>query len=280
MKSPGSVLLLSDSRGERVQQESRRLRGWLENRGLAVSERQTDAEDFVCGPADLGVVLGGDGTFLRAAGCLVGQDFPLIGIRLGSFGYLAELDPQGWEPHLEALLQGRGAIEYWQRLRCRVRTATEDWRDLGLALNDVVLTAAKVARIVDVGLRIDGEDITRYRGDGVIVATPVGSTAHSLAAGGPIVERSDRCLLLTPLASHAMSYRPLVLNAARRLEMVVLGARHGTAVTLDGQDTLNLEEGCVVEVSDAGQDLAVATILPRSRFRTLRERLHWGAPLF
>ncbi len=146
-------------------------------------------------------------------------------------------------------------------------------------MNEVVLTAAEVARMLDVVLRIDGEDITRFRGDGVIVATPVGSTAHSLAAGGPIVEPTDRCLIFTPLASQAMTYRPLILRPTRTVELAVIEARHGTSVTIDGGPARPLPTGSVVEIRASDHDVRVASIVDRSRFRTLRERLHWGSPL-
>src|SRR6185503_115457 len=120
---------------------------------------------------------------------------------------LAELERGDWVKAFTRLLAGDGRIETWQRLHCRVKSPRGATKVLDLALNEVVVTAAKVARMVEVNLRIDGEDVTGYRGDGIIVATPVGSTAHSLAAGGPIVDRTDRCLLVTPLASHALSYR-------------------------------------------------------------------------
>ena len=113
----------------------------------------------------------------------------------------------------------------------------------------------------------------------MIVSTPVGSTAHSLAAGGPIVDRTDRCLLLTPVNSQSMTYRPLVLRSTRRIELVVGAARHGTALTVDGQETLELAAGSVIEVLESESDLHAATVVLRSRFRTIRERLKWGDPL-
>lgn len=258
-----------------------RLRGWLEARRVKVSEVATSSSGASLTPADLGMVLGGDGTFLRAARCLHGHSMPLIGVRFGSFGFLAELNREHWEGDLERLLQGQGTRESWLRLRCSLRRAGQDeFLDLGLVLNEVAATAESVASMLEVGLRIDGEDVTQFRGDGLIVATPVGSTAYSLAAGGPILESTDRNILLTPHGSHAMTYRPLVLHHSRVVELVATAARHGTMVTIDGELRTSLGEGDVVRVEDAAEDLQVATVVRRSRFQTLRERLHWGAPLF
>lgn len=279
MKPPSSALLLVDPRDSRAREPGRRIARWLAQRGIEVLRARVRARIPELERAGLVIVVGGDGTFLRAARAIGRRKVPMIGVRFGTFGYLAELAPEGWEKGLAALLDGGGTVESWLRLRCRLRRPGGAFRDVGLALNEIVVTAAKVARLVEVGLRIDGEDVTRYRGDGMIVATPIGSTAHSMAAGGPIVDRTDRCLLVTPLASQALTYRPLVLRPNRRVELAVLAGRHGTALTIDGQETLPLADGSVVEVREAEHDLAVASVVERTRFRTIRERLHWGAPL-
>ena len=265
------MLLAADPRDARAGAQRTKVAAWLRQRGV---ERVTSAAR-----ADLAIVLGGDGTFLRTARQLEKAKVALIGLRLGTFGFLAELEPDRWERDLERLLQGKGKVESWLRLHCRILRPGARPRKLGLAVNDIVLTADKVARLVQVVLRIDGQDVSRFRGDGIIVATPVGSTAHSLAAGGPILEPTARSLLMTPLASQALTYRPLVLQASRRIELVVVGSRSGTSLTMDGQVTVALSPGTVVEVSDSGQDLKVASVGRRSRFLTLRDRLRWGEPL-
>lgn len=279
MKRPSSALLLVDPRDARARAQERKVAEWLEGRGVAVVRGGGRAGERGVDGADLVIVLGGDGTFLRAARTIGPREVPAIGIRLGTFGYLAELEPDGWKRGLERVLAGRGSIESWMRIRCRVRSASGRTREVGLALNEVVVTAASVARLVEVDLRVDGEDVTRFRGDGIIVATPVGSTAHSMAAGGPIVDRTDRCLLVTPLASHGLTYRPLVLRSNRQIELCASGGRHGTALTIDGQETIELGEGSVVEVCEAEHPLMAASVVERTRFRTIRERLKWGAPL-
>jgi NAD+ kinase len=278
VKPPTSALLLVDGRDARARGESARLRAWLRARGIATTTSDPNRGSRLAPAADLAIALGGDGTFLRAARALRGAAVPLVGVRLGTFGYLAELEPADWEESLTRLVEGHGSVENWLRLQVRVRTGRRV-RELGPALNEVVVTAARVARLVEFTLRIDGEDVTRFRGDGMIVSTPVGSTAHSLAAGGPIVDRTDRCLLLTPLNSQSMTYRPLVLRSNRRIELLVAAARHGTALTVDGQETIELVAGSVVEVVESDADLLAATVVQRSRFRTIRERLKWGDPL-
>lgn len=262
-----------------MREPARRIGRWLEQRGVRVLRATAKGRSALIDRADLVIVVGGDGTFLRAARAIGARSAPMVGVRFGTFGYLAELEPEGWEKGLDRLLAGGGTIESWMRLRCRVKPPGGAWREVGLALNEIVVSAARVARLVEVDLRIDGEDVTRYRGDGMIVATPVGSTAHSLAAGGPIVDRTDRCLLVTPLASQSLAYRPLVLRSNRRVELLVLRGRHGTALTVDGQETVALAKGSVVEVTEAEHDVRVASVVERTRFRTIRERLHWGAPV-
>ncbi len=279
MKPPVSALLLVDGREPRARAEAVRIADWLGRRGVATHRVNFAGAKRKLPSADLGIVLGGDGTFLRAARALGSSTMPLVGVRLGTFGYLAELEPGDWEAGLDRLVAGHGAVESWLRLRCRIVDPNGRAREVGIALNEVVVTAATVARLVEVDLRIDGEAVTRFRGDGMIVATPVGSTAHSLAAGGPIIDRTDRCLLVTPVNSQSLTYRPLVLRSNRRVELAVLKARHGTALTIDGQQTIAVGEGTVIEVADAAQDLVAATVVSRTRFRTIRERLQWGAPI-
>ncbi len=273
MNRPTSVLLLSDDGDRRVREEVDRLRHFFASHDVEVSMA---SESEARGDPDLVLVLGGDGTFLRAAHRFENANVPILGIRFGTFGYLAELEPGTWEPELERLLAGQARVESWSRIRCRVRPPAGDWQEEGVAVNEVVLSASEVARMVVVDLRIDGEDITRYRGDGMIVATPAGSTGHNLGAGGPLVEPTHRCLLLTPIASHALTYRPLVLAENRRVEWSILETRHGTSITVDGMSTRRLEPGTLVELTVSSQGLQVATVVERSRYRTLRDRLSWG----
>ncbi len=280
LKTPRSVLLLNDASDKRVIGEVQRLRAWFEQRAIQVklwedsSPQEMGSTDY-----DLVIVLGGDGTFLHAVHHLQACPVPIIGIRFCTFGYLAELEPGNWEPELERVLQGEARIETWMQLKCDIRNGAGESIKVSHAVNEAVITAAQVARMLEVDLRIDGEDITCYRGDGIIVATPVGSTAHSRAAGGPIVEPTDRCFVLTPLASQSMTYRPLILHATRKIEIVVLKARHGTAITLDGLESQVLESGSVVQLSASEREVRVARIVERSRLRTIRERLQWGVPL-
>ncbi len=279
MKLPSSALLLVDGRDPRARAEAARIAKWLAGRSIAVKRVDLQRGVRKVAPSDLAIVLGGDGTFLRAARAIGRAEVPLVGVRLGTFGYLAELEPGDWDEGLTRLVEGQGAVENWMRLQVRVRGPRGRVREFAPALNEVVVTAATVARLVEFTLRIDDEDITRFRGDGMILATPVGSTAHSMAAGGPIIDRTDRCLLVTPVNSQALTYRPLVLRSSRRIELLVHRARHGTALTIDGQETVALDEGSVVEVVEAAADLRAATVVTRTRFRTIRERLKWGAPM-
>ena len=279
MKPPSSALLLVDGRDPRARAESLRIAKWLAQRSIEVTRVDLQRGRREVARADLAIVLGGDGTFLRAARAIGKADVPLVGVRLGTFGYLAELEPGDWDDGLTRLIEGQGALENWLRLSVRVRSPKGRVREFAPALNEVVVTAATVARLVEFTLRIDDEDVTRFRGDGMIIATPVGSTAHSMAAGGPIIDRTDRCLLVTPVNSQSLTYRPLVLRSTRRIELLVHQARHGTALTVDGQVTLPLEEGSVVEIAESPLDLRAATVVTRTRFSTIRERLKWGAPM-
>jgi len=198
---------------------------------------------------DLVIVLGGDGSMLRAARMAAGYDIPLLGINMGRLGFLSELSPSNWEAQLPHVLTG----EYWieQRLMIRART----WRgsDLigdHLALNDVVISRGSLARVVRLRTRIDGNLLTTYVADGVIVSTPTGSTAYALAAGGPILPPELRNMLLLPIAPHMSLNRPIVLA---RDATVKIGVRtdHQAILTVDGQFEVELESGDEIEVSSA-----------------------------
>lgn len=178
---------------------------------------------------DLVVAIGGDGTVLRAARRAVAADAAVLGINLGQLGYLAEVEPGAWEEALEGFLAGTHRIE--ERLMVAAEVAG---RTLAPALNEVVIEKQALGRTVRLGVRIDGEHFTSYVADGLILASPTGSTAYSLSARGPIVAPSHRALLLTPVSPHTLFDRSLVLGPESVVEIEVLGDRDA-AVSVDGQ---------------------------------------------
>ncbi|MFG0317126.1 MAG: NAD(+)/NADH kinase [Planctomycetota bacterium JB042] len=268
--------LVGDRTNPRIRRAIEELRPWLEER-----VRITGTSDLKDGPlrpgrADFVLILGGDGAILQTGVRLAGRSIPCIGIRLGHFGFLAELEPTTCRNDLERIFAGEGTVNERFLLDCEVRRSGKRLAR-GLALNDAVVLAHTPSQMLALALDVDGEPVTTVRGDGLILATPIGSTAHSLAAGGPVVEPSSRSILVTPLAPHTLSSRPLVLDARRRLTVHVLPRyRRTVKLVLDGQRAVPLKPRDRVEVRRSNKTVRFLSIVDRSFFRTLREKFRWG----
>jgi NAD+ kinase len=224
---------------------------------------------------DLLVVLGGDGTLLAVARALDERPVPILGINLGTLGFLAAVSLDEMEDALVRALAGEIAIE--PRLRLDVRllrrgAAPRRW----LALNDAVVTRGASARIIDLAVRADGQLVTTYHADGLIVATPTGSTAYSLSAGGPILVPGVSSIVLTPICPHALTQRPLVLPETERIE-IDFDARGGEVLlSVDGQEGATLAPGDRVSIERSAHPALLVVPPQRSRFEVLRTKLRWG----
>lgn len=225
--------------------------------------------------ADLALVLGGDGTVLHTARRMGDHPTPVLGVNLGRLGFLTALDPAGARKCLADLAARRYTIENLMTLDCtlmRSGAPQDRWR----ALNEVVIRAAPPFHIIEIGLSIDGEHVITYRGDGLIVATPVGSTAHSLSAGGPILPPDAHMFVITPICPHALTQRPLVDSANRTFELLPQGAAHESYLVVDGQVQVPLEESDRVMIRRGVTPFPMVRLVGQSYYRTLRDKLAWG----
>jgi len=263
----------------------RRVDKWLGERGVEVLldaeagrwlHREGFARGFVAARADLLVVLGGDGTLLSVASELGARRVPILGVNLGTLGFLAEVAPEELFDALERILAGE--FRTLKRLRFEVRAEREGEVLLeALALNDAVITRGETSRMIDIETRTDGLPMATYRGDGLIVGTPTGSTAYSLSAGGPILLPEIDAFVITPICPHTLTQRPVVLPRTSRVEMRVL-PREGTGqLHVDGRAHCPLERGDVVRVACCAEPAEFVISPLRSRFDVLRAKLHWGA---
>ena len=224
------------------------------------------------------VVLGGDGTLLGMADCIgeAGSGIPILGVNFGSLGFLTEVTLPELYASLEAALTGQVHLEARAMLRGRVeRQATTFARHV--ALNDIVITKAARARLVDLSIWVGDEFMTRVRADGLIIGTPTGSTAYNLAAGGPIVHPTVDALIVTPIAPHTLTNRPVVIpsGATVRVQPAMAG-RDEVYVTFDGQTAYQLEAGDELVVGLADVRLRLIKPTTRSYFQVLRTKLKWG----
>jgi NAD+ kinase len=265
----------------------RRLLRWLSaRRGLAVLvERETArvagaglpgiSRQELARRCDLVVVFGGDGTLLSMARVVAGRRTCLLGINLGTLGFLTEVSVANLLPALAQVLAGRYTVDRRMMLEARVARRGRRLPSLNL-LNDIVINKSALARIIDLSISVDGRPVSTYKADGLIVSTPTGSTAYSLSAGGPIIDPSLQAILLTPICPHTLTNRPIVLPDSSRIEVRLETPDEDVYLTLDGQVGVPLRFGDVVRVRRAPGWLRLVQPLGRDYFDVLRRKLKWG----
>ncbi len=244
-----------------------------------LSEVQALAADALPDATDLILVLGGDGTLLGMARQIARSesDPPILAINFGSLGFLTETTLPELTDALASVVEGRARVDRRSMLRSRVvrdeQTVTEE-----LVLNDVVITKSALSGILDLSVTVGDQFVARFRADGVIVATPTGSTAYNLSAGGPIVHPLVEAVVLTPIAPHALTNRPIVLPAHPAIQVRPELDRRPTEafVSFDGQAGHRLERGDAVTVESAARPLRVIRAAARPYFAVLREKLRWA----
>ncbi|MBM4117918.1 NAD(+) kinase [bacterium] len=245
---------------------------WLERPARAASALDFAAE------CQLFLVFGGDGSFLRAARALEPVATPLLGINMGSLGFLTLLKLEEMEGALRSVLAGQYRVEERMRLAAALARDGEAGR-AQLALNDAVIHMNPSNRLVEFQIAVGGQRLGGYRADGLIVATPTGSTAYSLSAGGPIVHPTMDALVATPICPHALSIRPILVGGEEEL-LITIGRRSGEAtLTLDGLSTLTLRSGDAVRIRRAAErPLRLALPLDFSYYALVGAKLGWGSP--
>ena len=228
---------------------------------------------------DLVVVLGGDGTLIGMADRIAhaGTDVPILGVNFGSLGFLTEITLNELYASLESVLAGTAHVDVRLMLRSTIRRGDEAVVER-LALNDVVITKGALSRIIDLAVAIGDQPVMRVRADGLIIASPTGSTAYNLAAGGPIVHPAVDAMLLTPIAPHMLTNRPIVVPASSqvRVEPAQGTSNDELYVTIDGQFGHPLQPGEVVFVQRGERPLRLVRAGTRTYFEVLREKLKWS----
>jgi len=225
---------------------------------------------------DVLAVLGGDGTFLYGASLVADHGVPIFGVNLGSLGFITPYARSETSAAVGDLLAGRLPVEERIRLAVTIRSVLGQATNIPTrsAVNDAVLTQRSLARLLDLEARLDGAMVATYKADGLIVSTPTGSTAYTLAAGGPVLTPDVQAMVLTPICPHTLTHRPLVFRPDSRLE--IRNASDGpVTLTIDGQWGHELASGASIEVRRAAQPLRVYRS-PRGFFGILREKLSWG----
>jgi NAD+ kinase len=267
------------------------LAGWLEARGLqpvfetyaaqlagVTGGTEIVSKEELPGACDLIVLLGGDGTLIGMARRVAraGADVPIAGVNFGSLGFLTEITLDDLYPSLEGVLDGTAPIEERMMLHAKVLRGGTCFTD-ELVLNDVVITKAALSRIIELSVSIGTDRVMQVRADGLIVATPTGSTAYNLAAGGPIVQPVVDALLLTPIAPHMLTNRPLVVTGTSTISVEPnMNGNDEVFVTFDGQSGHALQAEDVVTIERASRPLCLVRSAQRSYFDVLKQKLKWG----
>ena len=261
------------------------LLAWLRKRGYTLyldqeTAQYTNGEEIVARTAlgakhpDFALVLGGDGTLLSAARALAHEDVPILGVNLGSLGFLTEVPLTEMYSTLEAVDGGHCPVEERSVLDCSLVRGNETLAQ-HFALNDVVVNKSAISRLVDFDLLINGAFVFNYKADGVIIATPTGSTAYSLAAGGPVLMPSVESFVVTPVCPHALTHRPLVVTDKAQIELRVETGAEEAFLSIDGQIGMPVKQGDRVLCHRASHTVRLMRIR-RTFFDVLRNKLKWG----
>jgi NAD+ kinase len=284
-KSNKTAAIISRPNRPEVAQVLPGLLAWLTEHGykIIVDEQTSNyvsnlevlpRDQIASRPLDLVVVLGGDGTLLSAARVTAAIDVPLLGVNLGSLGFLTEVPLQSLYPMLDSIAEGRAAVEHRALMQCELLRG-DTVRGSYLVFNDAVVNKTALARLNTYDLFIDGVFVSSYRADGMIVATPTGSTAYSLSSGGPVLMPTVNAFVITPVSPHALTHRPLVVPDSAEIEIVLRSAEELAYLSLDGQPGLDLTDGDRVRCRRSEHQV---NLFRRGTdfFQVLRTKLKWG----
>ena len=272
------VVLLGFGGRPEVLAGAERLRPLIEQHAQIVASDFSFSQDLSDVEADVAIVLGGDGSILRAAHQMGHRQLPVIAVNLGRLGFLADLSPAELPDVLRDFRAGKlGRVEHLM-FECQVlRGGQAHCQQLGL--NEVAVQTGPPFTIMDVDLYVDSELVTTYSCDGLIVSTPVGSTAHSLSAGGPILRKDLQAFVILAISPHTLTNRPVVDSSQRVYELVVAKPNAGTSVVVDGHVLCTLQSGDRVRVEQAASLFTLLAAPGHTYYRTLREKLGWGGRL-
>ncbi len=228
--------------------------------------------------ADMMIILGGDGTILKAVSYTQKKIVPILSINLGSLGFLTEAEPKNLKETIQSALKGNYTLKKRELLKVK-KYSNKKLTDTFLSLNEAVINQGLFSRLVELEVNIEQEKAIKVKADGMIIATPTGSSAHSLSAGGPLVHPELKAFILTPICSFSLSFRPIVIPNNKKLTIKVLTKRHekyNLGLTIDGQVTIPLTYGDEVKIEKAKQSMHFIAIENKNYYKLLREKLGWG----
>jgi NAD+ kinase len=265
--------VLGNGEKPNVREETNRLLPLFRKFGDIAVVDFVQKEDLSRYTADIALVLGGDGAILRAARQMCRKQVPVLGINLGKLGFLADLSPEQVEEALPQLAAGKYRVTSHLMFECSWKSTAGTSEFFGL--NDVVIQTGPPFNMIDMDMAIAGETVSLLRGDGIIISTPIGSTAHGLSAGGPILGQELRAFVVTPICPHSLTSRTVV-DAADKQYTFTIRRTSCAWLVIDGQERIELHEGDEVTVRQAPVSFQLVKVPGHSYYRTLQQKLHWG----
>ncbi len=248
----------------------------LEKETAAVSGQRSDTTIAqLAGKVDLLVVAGGDGTILNVAGHLGESNPPIFGINVGSLGFLTCASSPAFREAVECIAKGKMTFSKRALLEVVVRNAKEEHEPM-IALNDAVFSRGEISRLIRLHTRVNGEALTEFNADGLIIATPTGSTAYSLSAGGPILEPESGVFVITPICPHVLTNRSIIVSDSSTIEVEASEPDYPVYLTVDGREPVRITKDATVQIRKAKKTLQLAAMPDMSFFSVVRQKLKWS----
>jgi len=268
------IFVLGNAFRAGVKEEVERLLPLLKEHAQIVAVDLNQEKELGELAADIALVLGGDGAILRAARQMGYKQVPVLGVNLGKLGFLADLTPEELCEWFPRVVKGEYRVTHHLMLECVVESPGQCRTILGL--NEVFVHTGPSFHSIDLDLAIDGDIVTRFSGDGLIVSTPIGSTAHSLSTGGPILGQELSAFVITPVSPHTLTSRPVVDSAEKEYTIVVVSGYAEAVLIVDGQEPMALTKDDRITVRRAPVAFGLVKVPGRSYYQTLRDKLRWG----
>ena len=276
MKVSPRLVILGDSGNRQVADAIEQFTVFAKGKAKTMlAGRIEDCTAGILQKCDFAVVFGGDGTIISAARSLSGSGVPIIGVNLGKLGFLAEFSVAEIKQLFNDITSGAAQIEKRMMLNCGVFSDKRQ-RFRSTVINDVFITAGAPFRMIELKILVDSQPLAGCVSDGLVISTPTGSTAYNLSAAGPILSGKVEAMVITPICPHSLSFRPIVINAGSKVEVLGVRVNEGTTVSIDGQISLRLSMSDVVRVERAESDFMIVNNPLRTRWDTLAAKLGWA----
>jgi NAD+ kinase len=280
MKSLPKLVIFGDPRKDGVSKAIEEFTGFAKNNAEIMANCSVaDCSSEILKECDYAVVFGGDGSIIATARGVSEAAVPVIGVNVGKLGFLAEFSVEELKDFFPRLVKGEAPIDKQMMLNCKVFSNNGDKKVekfQSSAINDVFITSGPPYRMIELKMLVDGQPLASCVSDGLIIATPTGSTAYNLSSGGPVVSSNMEAIVITPICPHSLSFRPIVINANSKVEVVGIRVNEGTTVSIDGQTSLKLSIDDVVRVERQNCYFLIVNNPLRSRWDTLATKLSWA----